>query len=56
MATVTSPKYQMTGLTAGKAYALSVRAMDAVGNVSASSVTASASTLPPARGGDLADQ
>lgn len=47
VATVTSPKYQMTGLTAGKAYALSVRAMDAVGNVSASSATLSASTLPP---------
>jgi chitodextrinase len=45
LATVTATTYNVTGLTAGTAYAFTVKAKDAAGNVSAASNTANATTL-----------
>ena len=47
IATVTATNYQVTGLTASTAYAFSVKAKDAAGNVSNASNTANVTTLAP---------
>ncbi len=44
LTTVTGTSYNVTGLTAGTAYAFTVRAKDAAGNISAASNTANATT------------
>ncbi|MEW7278743.1 fibronectin type III domain-containing protein [Aquimarina sp. 2201CG1-2-11] len=48
IATVEGTRYQVTGLTAGTEYSFKVLAMDAAGNKSRFSNTATASTLPEA--------
>ncbi|HHC79753.1 MAG TPA: T9SS type A sorting domain-containing protein [Flavobacteriia bacterium] len=47
IATVTATNYQVTGLTASTAYAFSVKAKDAAGNVSAASNTVNVTTQAP---------
>lgn len=47
IATVATTSYNVTGLNAGTAYAFTVKAKDAAGNVSAASNTANVTTLSP---------